>query len=150
MPAMAQRSGRSQNPTLSVGDGLEMNRSDLAKIRNSSQDKNSEQLSVYLFAASFSPLDSVLYVSDVMNLDNVTINNRWFVQDRLEFERQFTSFIKADFPSESLYTSLFFSTKLSKMDKRRLKLIKRSTRKNGYELKEMWDFEFVVPVNQDI
>ena len=75
----AQRSGRTKDPTLNKGEGLEMTRSDLDKMRNQNQNKNARQVDVYMFAASFSILDSVLYVSDIQKVNDVVVNNRWFI-----------------------------------------------------------------------
>ena len=47
MSLSAQRSGRSQDPTLNKGEGLEMNRSDLDKMRNNNQDKKSRNVDLY-------------------------------------------------------------------------------------------------------
>ena len=45
LPLYAQRSGV-KDPTLNRGEGLEMTRSDLDKMRNQSQDKNSRQVDI--------------------------------------------------------------------------------------------------------
>ena len=141
----AQRSGTPKDPTLNKGEGLEKTRSDLEKMRNQKQDKNSRQEDVFMFAASFSLLDSVLYVSQVREVDNVTINNKWFVKDRAVFEKQFTDHVSKWSYGESMLTSIFFSEKLKKMERRRERLIKRNAKKNGFELKKVSDFMFVNP-----
>ena len=107
----AQRSGRTKDPTLNKGEGLEMTRSDLDKLRNQNQNKNARQVDVYMFAASFSLLDSVLYVSDIQKVNDVVVNNRWFIKQRSEYESQFTTHIGAG-DEESLLTSLYYSEKL--------------------------------------
>ena len=88
-----------------------MKRSDLDKMRNQKQDKNSRQIDAYMFAASFSLLDSVLYVSDVELVNDVTVNNKWFVKDRLVFEKQFEDFAVGPEGNESYMTTLLFSEK---------------------------------------
>ena len=70
-----------------------MSRKDLAKMRNQKQDKNSRQVDVYMFATSFSILDSILYVSDIQLVNDVTVNNKWFIKERLVFEKQFADFV---------------------------------------------------------
>ena len=147
LPLMAQRSGATKDPTLNRGEGLEMTRSDLDKMRNQSQDKNSRQVDVYMFAASFSLLDSVLYVSDIQKLENVTVNNRWFVKERAAFEKQFTDYVRAGF-NESLLTSIIFSEKNKKVEKRRAKLIKRNSKTNGFALIEISGFRFSNPTGK--
>ena len=143
-PLLAQRSGATKDPTLNRGEGLEMTRSDLDKMRNQSQDKNSRQVDVYMFAASFSLLDSVLYISDIQKLENVTVNNRWFVKERAAFEKQFTDYIRVGV-NESQLTSIIFSEKIKKVEKRRARLIKRNAKTNGFALIESTGFVFSNP-----
>ena len=140
----AQRSGRTKDPTLNKGEGLEMTRSDLDKMRNQNQNKNARQVDVYMFAASFSILDSVLYVSDIQKVNDVGVNNRWFIKQRSEYESQFTTHIGAG-DEESLLTSLYYSEKLKKITKRRSALIKRNARKNRFLLINVQGFSFSKP-----
>ena len=140
----AQRSGRTKDPTLNKGEGLEMTRSDLDKMRNQNQNKNARQVDVYMFAASFSILDSVLYVSDIQKVNDVVVNNRWFIKQRPEYESQFTTHIGAG-DEESLLTSLYYSEKLKKITKRRSALIKRNARKNRFLLINVQGFSFSKP-----
>ena len=140
----AQRSGRTKDPTLNKGEGLEMTRSDLDKLRNQNQNKNARQVDVYMFAASFSLLDSVLYVSDIQKVNDVVVNNRWFIKQRSEYESQFTTHIGAG-DEESLLTSLYYSEKLKKITKRRSALIKRNARKNRFLLINVQGFSFSKP-----
>jgi len=137
----AQRSGRSQDPTMNKGDGLEKNRNDLAKIRNDKQNENSKQVDIYMFASAFSLIDSILYVSDVQLIKDVTVNNRWFIKERSAFERQFHDYVSAD-ENETYLSSIFFSDKQKKSDKRRARLIRRNYKKNGFKLIEVHAFEF--------
>ena len=123
-----------------------MNRNDLKKMRNQKQDKNSMQVDVYMFAASFSILDSVLYVSDIQFINDVTVNNKWFLKERLAFENQFTGHIAGTEINESLMTSVLFSEKEKKLIKKREKLIKRNKRKNGFKMYQISDFKFSNPV----
>ena len=147
LSASAQRSGRTNDPTLNRGEGLEKTRDDLSKMRNQSQNKNSRQENIYMFAASFSLIDSVLFVSDVQKVDDVIVNNKWFVKERASFETQFTDHVRGGF-NESYLTSIYFSEKSQKMNKRRAKLIKRNARKNGFNLVQVSDFKFVNPDSQ--
>lgn len=121
-----------------------MTRSDLDKMRNQNQNKNARQVDVYMFAASFSILDSVLYVSDIQKVNDVVVNNRWFIKQRSEYESQFTTHIGAG-DEESLLTSLYYSEKLKKITKRRSALIKRNARKNRFLLINVQGFSFSKP-----
>ena len=141
----AQRSNRTKDPTLNKGEGLEMSRKDLDKMRNQNQDKNSRQVDAYMFAASFSLLDSVLFVSDIQLVKDVTINNKWFVKDRLSFEKQFTDYINGSDEDGTFMTSLLFSDKEKKLIKQRDRLIKRNKKKNGFKLNQISAFQFTVP-----
>lgn len=142
----AQRSGSTKDPTLNRGEGLEMTRSDLDKMRNQNQDKNSKKVDIYMFGASFSILDSVLYVSYTQKMDSVTVNNRWFLKDRASFEKQFTSFVEGREDGTHMST-VYYSDKLKTIEKRRERLINRNARKNGFKLKSVPEFRFtnIVP-----
>ena len=146
----AQRSGRSQDPTLKKGEALEMNRKDLAKMRNQNQEKNSRQVDVYMYVASFSLLDSALFVSDIQFVRDVTVNNKWFVKDRLAFEKQFSDYVVGSDENESYMSSLVFSDKEKKLIRKRGKLIRRNRKKNGFRLYEVTDFKFVKPDSEPV
>jgi hypothetical protein len=141
----AQRSNRTQDPTLNKGEGLSMSRKELNKMRNQNQEKNARQVDVYMYAASFSILDSVLYVSDIQLVNDVTVNNKWFVKDRLVFEKQFTDYVCGNDINESIMTSLLFSEKEKQLIKKKERLIKRNKKKNRFKLYEIPDFKFVKP-----
>lgn len=140
LPLSAQRSG-AKDPTLSRGEGLSVTRNDLDKMRNQNQDKNSRQVDIYIYAASFSLIDSVLYVSDIQKLTDVTVNNKWFLKDRSAFEKQFTQYVSVG-SDESQLTTVVFSEKPKKVQRSRNTLIKRNSKKNRFALKEISDFSF--------
>lgn len=119
-----------------------MSRKDLDKMRNQNQEKNSKQVDIYMFAASFSLLDSVIFVSDIQLVKDVTVNNKWFVKDRVFFEKQFTDYIAGTDEDETLMTSLLFAEKEKKLIKQRARLIKRNKKKNGFKLNEISAFTF--------
>ena len=119
-------------------------------MRNQNQDKNARQVDVYMYAASVSLLDSVLYVSDIQLVKDVTVNNKWFIKDRLVFEKQFTDFVCGNDINESIMTSLLFSEKEKQLIKKRARLIKRNKKKNGYKLYEIPGFKFTVPEPEPI
>jgi len=118
-----------------------MTRKDLDKMRNQNQDKNARQVDLYIFAASFSLLDSVIYISDIRKVDDVTVNNKWFIKNRADFETQFTDYIKEG-TDESLLTSIYFSEKEKTLIKRRARLIKRNEKKNRFKLIQISGFNF--------
>jgi len=137
----AQRSGRTKDPTLNRGEGLEMNRSDLDKMRNQSQDKNSRIVDIYIFGASFSLIDSVLYVSYPQKMENVTVNNKRFLKGRADLEKQYADYLNNGAESSQMST-IYFSEKLEKLEKSRARLIKRNSKKNRFNLVQMPEFQF--------
>ena len=137
----AQRSGRTKDPTLNRGEGLEMNRSDLDKMRNQSQDKNSRIVDIYIFGASFSLIDSVLYVSYPQKMENVTVNNKRFLKGRADLEKQYADYLSNGAESSQMST-IYFSEKLEKLEKSRARLIKRNSKKNRFNLVQMPEFQF--------
>ena len=151
LTASAQRSGRTKDPTINRGDGLEMSRSDLSKIRNQKQDKNSRKTNLYMFASSFSMLDSVIYVSDVHKVDSVTVNNKWFLKNRVAFEQQFMDRVSQESVydlEEVMMPVIYYGEKEKKVLKQREKLIKRNGKSNRYALNTINDFIFVNPVEE--
>lgn len=116
-------------------------------MRNQKQDKNARQVDVYMFAASFSLLDSALFVSDIQYVSNVTVNNKWFIKDRLLFEKQFADFVLGSDGSEneSYMTSLQFAEKEKKLIRKRERLIKRNKKKNGFKYNSVSAFKFSNP-----
>jgi hypothetical protein len=97
-----------------------------------------------MFGASFSLLDSVLYISEISEVDDVTVNNKWFIKDRSSFESQFTDRVKTD-NDDSMLTSVYFSEKEKKVAKRRSRLVKRNAKKNKFLLIKVSDFTFSRP-----
>ena len=89
LPLFAQRSAITKDPTLNRGEGLETTRDDLEKMRNKSQDKNARVADLYMFAAAYSLIDSVLYVSALQLVKNLTVYNKWVLRNRSAFEKQF-------------------------------------------------------------
>ncbi|MBO4561133.1 MAG: hypothetical protein J5705_04090 [Bacteroidaceae bacterium] len=151
LTASAQRSGRTKDPTINRGDGLEMSRSDLSKIRNQKQDKNSRKTNLYMFASSFSMLDSVIYVSDVHKVDSVMVNNKWFLKNRVAFEQQFMDRVSQESVydlEEVMMPVIYYGEKEKKVLKQREKLIKRNGKSNRYALNTINDFIFVNPVEE--
>ena len=125
-----------------------MSRTDLDKMRNQNQDKNSRIIDIYIFGASFSLLDSVLYVSYPQKMENVTVNNRRFVKGRAQLEKQFADYVSGESESSQMST-IYFSEKLSKLEKSRAKLIKRNARKNRFNLMQIPEFQFTaVPLEE--
>ena len=122
-----------------------MNRKDLAKMRNQNQEKNSRQVDVYMYVASFSLLDSTLFVTDIQFVKDVTVNNKWFIKDRLAFEKQFTDYIVGKDVEGSYMTSLLFAEKEKKLIRKKARLIKRNKKKNGFKLNEVSGFKFSKP-----
>jgi hypothetical protein len=89
-----------------------------------------------------------MYVSDIQLVNDVTVNNKWFVKERLAFEKQFTDFVAGtDEGAESYMTSLQFSEKEKKLQKNKSRLIKRSQKKNGFKYYQISGFRFENPVS---
>lgn len=144
LPVSAQRSGRIQDPTLNRGDGLTVNRKDLLEKKNSKQDRKSRQVDLYMFAASYSLVDSLLFISDVQKVNDVTLNNKWFLVDRSKFEAQYADFLGAEF-NETLISVVYFSEKEKKMIRKRAGVLKRNGKKIHYELELTPEFLFSKP-----
>ena len=141
LPLFAQRSAITKDPTLNRGEGLETTRDDLEKMRNKSQDKNARVADLYMFAAAYSLIDSVLYVSDIQLVKNLTVYNKWFLRNRSDFEKQFQNYVAGQL-EESFIPVIYFSDKEKKVISQRETLIKRNRRKNKLDLITVSDFQF--------
>ena len=140
LSVQAQNVDRSHDPTLNKGEGLAMNRSDLAKMRNQKQDKNSRKVDIYMFGASFSIVDSVLYLSYTQKIDTATVNNRWFLIGRADFEKQLCDYVGG--VDATQMATIYFSDNIKTIEKRRERLIKRNAKKNRFQLKQLPEFRF--------
>ncbi len=131
--ASAQSRDRNQSPVLGIGQGLEMNRSDLAKMRNNKQEKNSEQTDVYMFAVAFSLIDSVMYTSDIQKMEAETLNNHWFLKNREGYENQFSAFVTGG-DDETTVTFLYFSEEEKRAVRKLATLVKRNSKTNRFPI----------------
>ncbi len=132
---VAQAQNRSKSAVLETGQGLEMDRGDLEKMRNNNQDKKSRVVDVYLMAVSYSIVDSVMFVSDIRKMDNETVNNHYFLINRQAYENQFSAFV-SDGNDETMITFLYFSEKEEDLFKKESRLLKRNAKTNKFEVKK--------------
>ena len=147
MPASSQRSGRTKDPTLNPGQGLEVSREELSSIRNNNQDKNARQVDLYMFGICYSVLDSTLFISDVRLVQNAVVNNKWFLKNRNEYENQFREFVSGTY-DDSMIPVIYFSDNKKRVVRQRETLLKRNKKKVGFEKIEVRGFDFKVPVSQ--
>lgn len=127
----AQNPNRSRNPILQPGEGLETSRRELADTHNNKQDKRTEQADVYMFAVSFSLIDSVMYVSDIQFMRDETLNNNWFLKNRQAYENQFSAYVTGG-NDDSQLAYLYFSEKEKTVVRKSERLVKRNNKKNKF------------------
>lgn len=144
LAASAQHSDRLSSPTLNVGEGLTTDKSELLSKRNNKQNKNSRVLDIYMFAASYSLVDSLLFISDVQKVENVTLNNKWFLVDRAKYEAQYSDFIGSEF-NETMISVVYFAKKEKPMARRKEHILKRNEKKVHFEVDLTPDFIFEQP-----
>jgi len=149
MPAavLAQAPDRTQSPVLGVGQGLQMSRGNLEKMRNNKQDVAHQQLDVFIFGISFSLVDSVMFVSDVQELKSESVNNRWFLKNRQGYENQFSSFV-TDGNDETMVTFVYFSNKEKRVVRKLDAILRKNARNNAFPVSKASGFKFI-PIEQE-
>lgn len=128
---LCARSPRSKSAVLETGQGLEMSRSDLEKIRNNSQDRKSRTANLFLAAVSYSIVDSVMFVSDIQMMENETVNNHWFMKNRQAYENQFSSYV-SDGDDETMITFLYFADRKKVIERKVRHLLKKNSKSNRF------------------
>ena len=138
----AQTPDRTQSPVLQPGEGLTRSRKDVESIRNDNQDKRARQTVVYVCALSFSPVDSVMFISNIQKIEQTIVRNRWFLEDRAVLERKFEDYVR-DRAGNLQLSSLFFSEKEKKVLKQRERIIRKNNKKKRFKVQYTGaDFRF--------
>ena len=138
----AQTPDRTQSPVLQPGEGLTKSRKDVESMRNDKQDKRARQTDVYVCALSFSPVDSVMFVSNIQKIEQTIVKNRWFLEDREVLEQKFEDYVRGRAGNYQL-SSIFFSEKEKRVLKQRERIIRRNNKKKRFKVQYTGaDFRF--------
>ena len=92
------------------------------------------QRPVYMIGVAFSFVDSAVFITDMHQVDNVTLEKKTkFLADRQLYSFQLQKYLEATFKGGPYVPSVFFSTNRKKMERKYLSLHKRYV--NGKELR---------------
>lgn len=134
VPALSYaQNNREMNHLMRPGEGLTASQDSILSKRTKSQEKKGETLDVYMFAAAFSMIDSIMVISDIQKLDQVSIHNRWFLTDRREYENQFGTYVSENY-GMTVLPFVTFSPKEKEVLKQREKLIRKGKKKQQFKL----------------
>ncbi len=104
---------------------------------------DADTTTVYMFAASFSFGDSVLYISDIKQMDNLQLTNKAYLLGRNAFSDQFANFLESNGCAVPQLSSLFFDEKKSKVIKKYSKVQRVAKKKNSFGIIKVEDFDFI-------
>ena len=111
------------------------------------KDKDKKEETVYLFGASFSLSDSVVYFTEIMPVDGAQLDKK----TEFLLHRQYYAYVLKDYMNfqENMpgrTSAVYFSTKRSKLEKTEAKLRKKLVEKDGKTIRYLGDkFKFVKP-----
>jgi len=138
----AQTPDRTKSPVLQPGEGLTRTQKDVESMRNDNQDKKARRTDVYVCALSFSPVDSVMYISNIQKIEQTVVRNRWFLEERSLLEQKFEDYVRERAGNLQL-SSLFFSEKEKKVLKQRERIIRINNKKKRFKVQYTGaDFRF--------
>ncbi len=93
-----------------------------------------KQKQLYMIGVAVSHLDSLVFISDLQLVKDVTVEKKTkFLMDRQLYSLQLKKHLEAEYQGGPYVCSVFFGTKLKKMERRYLSLHKRYSK--GGELR---------------
>ena len=96
---------------------------------------------IYMFGFSASFKDSVVYTTDIQNVEGLWIDTKTkFLLNRDEYSHQFKVYLTEKLKQENRICMVFFYDKKKKAEKEFLKLMKKY--KKGYEVRHVSAAEF--------
>lgn len=95
----------------------------------------------YMFAVSFSFVDSVFYMTEVQQMDDIPVAANYFIDDSSEYQRQFKSWLENGGAPLQIVSLYAFSSK-SKADSKYKKVRTRIARKHKTTVVTVPEFNF--------
>lgn len=111
------------------------------------KDKDKKEETVYLFGASFSLSDSVVYFTEIMPVDGAQLDKKTeFLLHRQYYAYELKDYMNFQENMSGRTSAVYFSTKRSKLEKTEAKLRKKLVEKDGKTIRYLGDkFKFVKP-----
>lgn len=100
------------------------------------------QQKIYIFGFSASFVDSVAYITDVMELDSATIMSNGFLGERQLYSLQLESYVQEQFHLSNSTNAVFFSKKRKDLEAKHEKMNRRYKRSVNLALVNLSEDEF--------
>jgi hypothetical protein len=139
--AQSENEKKQKSPIVEKGGALTRTQADVESMRNDSQYKNAEVKDVYMFALTFSHLDSVVYVTKIQLMENETVYNGYFLENRDKYESILLDYMYGMGESNRLAV-VYFNDKEKNIVKKKQKVLKRIKKRHSYSVGELLDFSF--------
>lgn len=107
------------------------------------KDKEKEAKPVYLFGLAASFNDSIVYCTEIQQLDSVTLTKDGFLPSRNEYAGQLTNYIEFQQGKKNYTSMIYFSDKKKKIDKEAVKLMNKYMKSEGLVLQKLEITSFV-------
>lgn len=107
------------------------------------KDKDKEVKPVYLFGLAASFNDSIVYCTEIQQLDSVTLNKDGFLPLRNEYAKQLNNYIEYQQGKKNYTCMIYFSDKKKKIDKEAVKLMNKYMKSEGLVLQKLEITSFV-------
>lgn len=109
--------------------------------------KGDDEKTVYLFGASFSFSDSVVYFTEIMPVEGAKLDDKTkFLLHRQYYAYELKDYMNFQENMPGRTSVIYFSDKLSKLKKQEAKIRKRLVEKEGKTVRYLGDkFKFVKP-----
>lgn len=136
-----QSDNSQRSAVIEKGGALSKTREDVESMRNDSQNKNAEIKDVYMFALTFSHLDSVVYVTKIQKMENEQVNNGYFLENREQYESAIIDYMYGMGQTNRMAV-IYFNDKEKRIIKEKQKVLKRVKKHHSYSVGELLDFSF--------
>ena len=102
---------------------------------------NSESQDIYAFAISLSFSDSIMYTTGIRKIADVTVKDKYFLNERGEYAEQFKKWLEEG-GAPLQVSSLFFYNSRSKAERQFRNVSKRAMKKHECSIVTVPDFQF--------
>jgi hypothetical protein len=137
---------RSVNPIMNPTEGLTASREDVNSKYSNKKIKNADTVSVYIFAVSFSFMDSTLFISNIQKVDDAVVYNNTFLAGITSYEQQFGNYVE-QLGNNSQIPVVYFSKREKAIQKRYKTAARRSSKKLKLGITEVGNgFSFSTPL----
>ena len=106
-----------------------------------SGDRSVENCTLYVFGVSFSFSDSLVYMTDIQTMEDMTVKSNYFLEGNEAYSNQLKIWLENG-GSERQVSSLYFFKKSSKADRKYEKVRNRVIRKRGRTVITIPEFKF--------